>query len=629
MALESSFVIGGLGPCDVRDASEPPASLGSVGFYADVHLEGPRPDLSTAWVTAGPLQAVERGHFCSIHLDWIQTQGPEAETFVWINRTSPHAQSVAKAKYQFLFGTPAEEDSLDRGCFQSSREERCISTRSLTEQRHETADRVSERTWVPGVKVREPDQVAGLQHVGGEKRKDTSEGRPECSIISESMVLVVPDADSGLTVTDPNGDSLSDSAQEAKPEQPTVGTRGLAEVLVSRTRVMAAVFSAEQGQEAELLQLGTGPGDSGENELSKEAEGQSGRQELAAGDKDQKLTPSLPHKDIGLVVLERGSAQAPPEAGGHVGADMEGGRDKLLAKESGTSLLVVIEHGKMKEPGPELDLTSKKDTGRGGHLKNEETNGTSRDSERKATVSMVHSESRNDEDDEVFVSARESEQSMASDTSVGNKSTNLLMLAVTNKPEFECAWTSPSEVTDIFSSQFEHIMECQRLKGTSYNSLDSLDVISSTDESECGFSFEMPLTPMIQQRIKESSQLLEHGVLETASGSRVLQRLVTDITDSSDSRSEESASSSASDNIFHKPSPSAIVNGAPQLLELYQEGRKEPPTSSPEIYLLFNKQFLNKVNKFSVITNQAAGHNLNFVFIVIDINEKADILIPV
>uniref|UniRef100_A0A4W3J1N6 Pleckstrin and Sec7 domain containing 3, like n=1 Tax=Callorhinchus milii TaxID=7868 RepID=A0A4W3J1N6_CALMI len=81
---------------------------------------------------------------------------------------------------------------------------------------------------------------------------------------------------------------------------------------------------------------------------------------------------------------------------------------------------------------------------------------------------------------------------------------------------------SLSEVTDIFSSQFETIMESQFLKATWYNSLDSLDMIS-TDESESSFSFEMPLTPLIQQRIKESSQFLERGGILEGSASEVLE----------------------------------------------------------------------------------------------------------
>ncbi|XP_061118390.1 PH and SEC7 domain-containing protein 3-like isoform X1 [Conger conger] len=63
----------------------------------------------------------------------------------------------------------------------------------------------------------------------------------------------------------------------------------------------------------------------------------------------------------------------------------------------------------------------------------------------------------------------------------------------------------------MFSSQFESILESERLRSTLYSSLDSLDALSSADESDACFSFDMPLTPMIQQRLKESCHFLEGG----------------------------------------------------------------------------------------------------------------------
>ena len=54
---------------------------------------------------------------------------------------------------------------------------------------------------------------------------------------------------------------------------------------------------------------------------------------------------------------------------------------------------------------------------------------------------------------------------------------------------------------DGFSSTFERIVESPLLRGgTCYSSLDSLDVLSLTDETDSCVSFEAPLTPLIQQR---------------------------------------------------------------------------------------------------------------------------------
>ncbi|KAM6469992.1 PH and SEC7 domain-containing protein 3 isoform 4-T4 [Liasis olivaceus] len=61
-----------------------------------------------------------------------------------------------------------------------------------------------------------------------------------------------------------------------------------------------------------------------------------------------------------------------------------------------------------------------------------------------------------------------------------------------------------SEVsTDVYSSQFESILDNASL----YYSAESLETLYSEPDSY--FSFEMPLTPMIQQRLKEDTQFLE------------------------------------------------------------------------------------------------------------------------
>ncbi|KAJ8337449.1 hypothetical protein SKAU_G00364150 [Synaphobranchus kaupii] len=62
------------------------------------------------------------------------------------------------------------------------------------------------------------------------------------------------------------------------------------------------------------------------------------------------------------------------------------------------------------------------------------------------------------------------------------------------------------ENQDGFSSRFERIVESELLRGTYYSSLDSLDVLSLTDETDSCVSFEAPLTPLIQQRAREGPE---------------------------------------------------------------------------------------------------------------------------
>uniref|UniRef100_W5MY35 Pleckstrin and Sec7 domain containing 3, like n=1 Tax=Lepisosteus oculatus TaxID=7918 RepID=W5MY35_LEPOC len=91
----------------------------------------------------------------------------------------------------------------------------------------------------------------------------------------------------------------------------------------------------------------------------------------------------------------------------------------------------------------------------------------------------------------------------------GLKNTEKQSSEVKDGEENEHLATRREDSTDVFSSQFERILESDRLKSTLYSSLDSLDALSSADEADLYFSFDLPLTPLIQQRLKESSQLLQ------------------------------------------------------------------------------------------------------------------------
>ncbi|XP_041417256.1 PH and SEC7 domain-containing protein 3 isoform X2 [Xenopus laevis] len=63
--------------------------------------------------------------------------------------------------------------------------------------------------------------------------------------------------------------------------------------------------------------------------------------------------------------------------------------------------------------------------------------------------------------------------------------------------------------TDLYSSQFENILDNTSL----YYSVESLDTLYY--EPDSFFSFEMPLTPMIQQRIKENTHFLDRNNSES------------------------------------------------------------------------------------------------------------------
>ncbi|XP_048957667.1 PH and SEC7 domain-containing protein 2 isoform X5 [Canis lupus dingo] len=115
------------------------------------------------------------------------------------------------------------------------------------------------------------------------------------------------------------------------------------------------------------------------------------------------------------------------------------------------------------------------------------------------------------------------------------------------------------DVRDGFSATFEKIVESELLRGTQYSSLDSLDVLSLTDESDSCVSFEAPLTPLIQQRARDSpepgaglgtGEMGPEGDMGAAGGDGELG-----------SPLRRSISSSRSENVLSRLSLTAVSNG--------------------------------------------------------------------
>lgn len=106
------------------------------------------------------------------------------------------------------------------------------------------------------------------------------------------------------------------------------------------------------------------------------------------------------------------------------------------------------------------------------------------------------------------------------------------------------------------------------MKGTYYSSLDSLDVLSLTDETDSCVSFEAPLTPLIQQRTKESSELLEQKLI--AHQKDILEPMITDKQEEAMAKAmdgdfgsplKHSITSSRSENVLSRASLKNIPNG--------------------------------------------------------------------
>ncbi|NXL34721.1 PSD1 protein, partial [Glaucidium brasilianum] len=110
-----------------------------------------------------------------------------------------------------------------------------------------------------------------------------------------------------------------------------------------------------------------------------------------------------------------------------------------------------------------------------------------------------------DEDDEVFEATRKEnrERIMDKDTQGMLKSPVPFLLG----------HSLSKDGMDSFSKHFESIMESHRAKGTSYTSLDSVDILSSPARThETFFTFDLPtLTPEIQGQIRDSAKLIKEN----------------------------------------------------------------------------------------------------------------------
>ncbi|TRY90120.1 hypothetical protein DNTS_031608 [Danionella cerebrum] len=121
------------------------------------------------------------------------------------------------------------------------------------------------------------------------------------------------------------------------------------------------------------------------------------------------------------------------------------------------------------------------------------------------------------------------------------------------------------ETQDGFSSRFERIVESELLRGgTCYSSLDSLDVLSLTDETDSCVSFEAPLTPLIQQRAlmgPEPPELELETVQEGSEGEGEtgMEMLRDEASSSSPLRTR--IPGSRSENLLSQPAQWCIPNG--------------------------------------------------------------------
>ncbi|XP_015193447.2 PH and SEC7 domain-containing protein 3 isoform X1 [Lepisosteus oculatus] len=533
----------------------------------------------------------------------------KAETFVWVNSTSPHAQSVAKAKYEFLFGKI---------------EETCSSDSVSTGTYHLPPAEDSSAGFATSV------QYGPIQGSGGESSQQ-SVALEHDTQTSQSLTAIL-----GNECRDGSLNLNTNSEETCRPAKVISAMIHLNGSSADRLSVahqgQELQPEVEQGKEMETYRL-ENPGEglsatsliaSPQSEVltkdtvsvgSAAVEAHSTSAEVRGDNKNAltsqgKLLDMLPPAELIFGCEAPVPTGAQPDEGAVRGAETEtvavaaedavglleplDESSKILAeipeilaafldgaqaKEKPPKKIRFMEHKAETLEGPEkvgvalsgtLEVEGRRERGQGGERPScvVKANGSAEayrktyGSEEGSPVPVLGTV-----DDEVFgivpeVCIESPESEMASVIGPARSS------EVKDGEENEHLATRREDSTDVFSSQFERILESDRLKSTLYSSLDSLDALSSADEADLYFSFDLPLTPLIQQRLKESSQLLQSAaelgrqeVLRVASEDRGGKATLEVSTSYLEGSPGDSLSTSQSDHLLDKYSAGPVVNG--------------------------------------------------------------------
>ncbi|XP_048877235.1 PH and SEC7 domain-containing protein 3 isoform X2 [Brienomyrus brachyistius] len=453
-------------------------------------------------ISAGTQSSTSKGPSTMFNPTAIQ----KAETFVWVNNTSPHAQSVARAKYDFLFGKADEPSSSENAAAENAHilPEGGSGTNSEASVQHgaavSPAGEVEEEEDLNETSLfQEIDrELADLLTDLGNRSRDVAVRR-----CADGDLGAVPcDSHSGA---EPGGDAApgsegSEISKLGKPESPLTTDRlfeSWTEALMQDTLSLSSAV-AELPLPSPVVNGDTGQEDPAESPAPAT---------ITSGARMDMELPAAAEPGSDCCLPSPGLLDEPLEESSKILAEIPGILTAFLdggqAREKPPKKLRFMEN---RTNGPQdsgLPELPKDASAAPGAEVTVEENPCPRMSKALETLEAL-------------------ERSLRSSTS---EPSPLLLLGAMEDEVFrtipEVCIESPEngetpdvssrgeEATDVFSSQFESILESERLRGTLYSSLDSLDALSSTDESDACPNTDMPLTPMIQQRLKEGGRFLE------------------------------------------------------------------------------------------------------------------------
>ncbi|XP_058267266.1 PH and SEC7 domain-containing protein 3 isoform X2 [Hemibagrus wyckioides] len=375
------------------------------------------------------------------------TASEKAETIVWVNGSSSHAQSVAKAKYEFLFGKTTDSSSPDSA-----------SKRQLEDDNDTTPD--------PSIQEDELDEVSLFQEIDRELAELLSglTARARDAAAAEWSGRS-GDATSDMIPCNGTPPSPPGAAESAPELQNGTSDPGQSEKL---SNVMFDTWCEALIQDPSSAQeLHCASPDTGNAATSQQKPAPVPAMEKKEGGQSRDSSPRL--LDASLDESSKILAEIP----GIFSAFLDGGK----AREKPQKKLRFVEDQADGDVFLNGEAEEKEQT-------TQDMEKPSQDNTLKTTVPVVCVSEANEKSLARSVEGRASES---------------------------------EEATDMFSSQFESILESERMCVTLYSSLDSLDALSSSaDETDAQAEpasthrvVEMPLTPMIQQRLKESGLFME------------------------------------------------------------------------------------------------------------------------
>ncbi|KAK3550336.1 hypothetical protein QTP86_025216 [Hemibagrus guttatus] len=370
-----------------------------------------------------------------------------AETIVWVNGSSSHAESVAKAKYEFLFGKTTDSSSPD-----------AASKSQLEDDIGTTPD--------PSIQEDELDEVSLFQEIDRE--------------LTELL--------SGLTARARDAAAAERSGRSSDATSDMIPCNGTP--------------PSPPGTAEHAPELQNGASDPEKSEKLSDVmfdswcealiQDPSSAQELHCASPDTRNAATSQQKPAAVPAMEKKEGGQSGDSSPRLQDASLDESNRILAEIPGI-YSAFLDGGKAREK-PQKKLRFVEDQADGDVFLNGEAE------EREQTTQGMEKPSQdNTLETAVPVVCVSEANEKSSARSVGGRA------------------SESEEATDMFSSQFESILESERLCVTLYSSLDSLDALSSSaDETDTQAEpasthrvVEMPLTPMIQQRLKESGLFME------------------------------------------------------------------------------------------------------------------------